>query len=78
MSDDSAPTSPAGPDNDITEWLAEYVRANLAEHHSLLYDETPRGAIQVIVKLVLCGLVINASSDDPGTFEDPTADDTES
>lgn len=55
---------------DITPWLVEYARVNLAEHHSLFYDSTPRPVIDLIVKLTLAGLVVSSEGDSPG-FADP-------
>ena len=41
---------------DATEWLLTFVRAHMAEHFSSMYDVTPMGAVEVIVRLTLYGL----------------------
>lgn len=39
-----------------TPWLVTFVRANMAEHFSQLYDNTPAGVIDTVVHLALAGL----------------------
>jgi len=41
---------------DITPWLCEWVRVEIAEHHSTIYDSIPKGAIPVIVQMVLAAM----------------------
>ena len=78
MSDkDTTPSGPPDPpegqffygngEKDITPWLFEWVRVELAEHHSTIYDTIPRGAIPVIVSIVLAGMAAaENSTQNPG------------
>jgi len=52
---------------DLTPWLCEWVRVELAEHHSTIYDTVPKGSIPVIIHLVLAGMA--AAEQGPENFE---------
>lgn len=72
----SLPTPPDPPEkgffygnqeHDLTNWLCEWVRVELAEHHSTIYETVPRGSIPIIVQLVLGGM---AAAESEGGEED--------
>lgn len=52
----------------LTPWLMEWVRVRLAEHHSKIYETVPKGAIPIIVHLVLAGMA--AAEEDPPPEEE--------
>jgi hypothetical protein len=59
---------------DLTPWLMEWVRVNLAERHSTIYDTVPKGAVPIVVQLVLAGM---AAAETAVDFEGLGDDDAE-
>lgn len=75
MPDQEGATGPEGAffygnsNQDVTPWICEWVRVELAEHHSTIYDTVPKGAIPVIVQMVLAAMA--AAEAEPDEPEEP-------